>query len=156
MTAQYSPNNLTYINKLHETFYHLDTFLSLTNFLFLDQNTLPSKVPSVLCFPFKKKKKSKKNHNYPLSVFSMVCQHHGERIGIHISVFSLLLAECFSERSYLKKHVLNTYVKGCVQELFTTHHFTCFPLWIEWSKAFSLSCDIHIWDTSGVHQTEIM
>lgn len=33
---------------------------------------------------------------------------------------------------------MNTYVKGCVQELFTTRHFTCFPLWIEWSKAFSL------------------
>lgn len=69
MTAQYSPNNLTYINKLHETFYHLDTFLSLTNFLFLDQNTLPSKVPSVLCFPFKKKKKT--------SQLSIVSLFHG-------------------------------------------------------------------------------
>lgn len=132
-------------------------FTIWTHFFLSPISFFLTKIPYLLksllysAFPLKKK-----NHNYPLSVFSVVCQHHGERIGIHISVFSLLLAECFSERSYLKKHLLNTYVKGCVQELFTTRHFTCFPLWIEWSKAFSLSCDIHIWNTSGVHQTEIM
>ena len=54
------------------------------------------------------------------------------------SPFTVVSWVLFRKKLFLKSYVLNTYVKGGVQNFSQLCHFTCFPLWIEWSDTFSL------------------